>query len=269
VSAISEKIAQMQIASGEKPAAASSGGGRRVSFATDEGDADQYAPGEVAPSEDESCMQPMCEVVAILSRALSRKLIVGIVVPPSHANPMLLRPLDSRLPSFAIDAAVIPDLLSSASCTMQSALLSATFHEWNHLEPRPRALLQAALGEAGAIATETAAILAMHGVGSPEFEKDVIDCLPEHPYQVPDSEVRARRDCRFARIAAAAAFSNTGISRRGHVVVSIDPSTARDLDDALHVEVLAAVNTAVAHSHDVDDRSLTTVASRLVFILQT
>lgn len=238
----------MQVGSGEQPAAASSGGPHRVSFATDESDDGQYPPGEVAPSADESCMQPMCQVVAILSRALSRKLIVGVVVPPSHADPMLLRPLDSRLPSFVIDAAVIPDLLSSASCTMQSALLSATFSEWNHLEPRPRALLQAALGEAGAIATETAAILAMHGVGSPEFEQDVIDCLPEHPYQVPDSEVRARRDCRFACITATATFSNTVISCRAHVVVSIDPSTARDLDDALHVEVLADVNTSIALS---------------------
>jgi len=80
----------------------------------------------------------------------------------------------------------------------------------------------------------------MHGVGSPEFAQEVrdcsksivvcccvadvggqvLDCLPEHPYRVPEEEILARRDC------------------RGCVVVSIDPATARDLDDALHVQPL-------------------------------
>jgi exoribonuclease R len=201
VSAISEKIAQMQIASGAQSAASAAGGVRRVSFAGEEAGDSQFPPGECAPSADESCMQPLCEVVAIVSRALSRKLIVGIIAPPAtSSDPFLLRPLDTRLPSFIIDAEALPDLLSSASCTVHSALLSATFADWNQIEQRPRAQLQAALGEAGAIATETAAILAMHGVGSPEFEKDVIDCLPEHPYRIPDSEVSARKDCRFAQI---------------------------------------------------------------------
>jgi exoribonuclease R len=209
----------MQISSASPPSSASAAGGRRVSFAAEDGDSDagRYPPGETAPSADESCMQPLCEVVAIVSRALSRKLVVGIIVPPpSSSHPLLLRPLDSRLPSFVIDAAALPGLshyhcisviaersffrpglLSSSSCAMQSALISATFTDWSHLEQRPRAQLQAALGEAGAIASETAAILAMHGVGSPEFSKEVIDCLPEHPYRVPESEIKARKDCRL------------------------------------------------------------------------
>ncbi len=191
----------MQIASGAQPAASVTGNGRRVSFVGENGGDSQFPPGECAPSSDESCMQPLCEVVAIISRALARKLIVGIIAPPqSPSDPFLLRPLDTRLPTFIIDAAALPDLLSSASCTLQSALLSATFADWNQMEQRPRAQLQAALGEAGAIATETAAILAMHGVGSPEFNQDVIDCLPEHPYRIPDSEVIARKDCRLSQI---------------------------------------------------------------------
>lgn len=185
----------MQLASGAPPAtAAAARGARRVSFGGDL----QFQPGESAPSPDETCMQPLCEVVAIITRALSRKLVVGVVVPsPSQSEPLLLRPLDTRLPSFVIDPAALPGMLSSASCSMHSALLSATFLDWNHTEQYPRAVLQAALGEAGAIATETAAILAMHGVGSPEFDKEVIECLPEHPYTMPDTEIKARKDCRF------------------------------------------------------------------------
>jgi exoribonuclease R len=215
--------------------------GRHVSFSGDP----QYPPGESAPSPDESCMQPACEVVAVITRALARKLVVGVAVPPSSpGDSFLLRPLDIRLPPFVIDAAALPDLLSSASCSVQSALLSATFSDWDPSESRPRAVLQAALGEAGAIATETAAILAMHGVGSPEFEQDVIDCLPEHPYVMPESEIKARKDCRFERMVAAPPppprrCSQRVLWRRALVVVSIDPSTARDLDDALHVEVFA------------------------------
>jgi exoribonuclease R len=131
---------------------------------------------------------------------------------------------------------------------MQSALVSATFTDWNHTEQRPRAQLQAALGEAGAIASETAAILAMHGVGSPEFSKDVIDCLPEHPYRVPESEIKARKDCRFGTIIVfSVARQLTHVPRcRACVVISIDPSTARDLDDALHVQVRF---TQIQHIH--------------------
>lgn len=53
----------------------------------------------------------------------------------------------------------------------------------------------------------------------PEFSEAVVKCLPQLPYTIPEREYspEVRRDY------------------REHTVFTIDPETARDLDDALHV----------------------------------
>jgi hypothetical protein len=132
-----------------------------------------------------------------------------------------------------VDCSTMPDLLTLSKFAIQSTLLSATFSEWRHTEQHPRAVLQAALGEAGEIATETAAILAMHGVGSHEFSKDVIDCLPEHPYRIPELEVSARKDCRlycadivFCFCTTVIIITNTRVSEHALSSASIQPLLA-------------------------------------------
>jgi len=147
LSVVPEKIAQMQIASGAlfppPAAAAASPSSAPAAAAASHHDHTLFPPGETGPSPDESCMQPLCEVVHILTRTLARKLIVGIVVPPpTPSAPLLLRPLDARLPPFTIDPAPLPALLSASSCHVTSALLSATFLDWPHTHQRPHAQLQ-------------------------------------------------------------------------------------------------------------------------------
>jgi DIS3-like exonuclease 2 len=128
-----------------------------------------------------------------------------------------------------------------------------------HPPPPPREQVRSSLGQAGDLASETAALLAMEGVRdddqfSPEVGAyarvgqgrlpprpahpgpacavdvpppclhlactlpplpQVLACLPPTPWCIGDEELAARRDFRAAR------------------VFSIDPPTARDLDDAL------------------------------------
>lgn len=50
-----------------------------------------------------------------------------------------------------------------------------------------------------------------------DFNETVLKCLPPIPYSIPPREYEVRKDLRDTRI------------------FSIDPSTAKDLDDALHI----------------------------------
>ena len=81
-------------------------------------------------------------------------------------------------------------------------------------------MLARSLGEAGEIEPETEGILMEHGVDSSDFPQPAIDCLPQvsddNPWQIPEHEFTYRRDF------------------RKECVFTIDPATARDLDDALH-----------------------------------
>eukprot|EP01051_Picozoa_sp_SAG22_P001724 SAG22_NODE_71_length_22540_cov_8.918052_8_plen_95_part_00 len=60
---------------------------------------------------------------------------------------------------------------------------------------------------------ETAALLIQNKVQDKPFGEPVLACLPATPWQVPAAELTRRRDL------------------RGYRICSIDPPTARDLDD--------------------------------------
>ena len=76
------------------------------------------------------------------------------------------------------------------------------------------------LGEIGDIEAETNALLKDSGFTDESFGENVAKCLPPTPWTIPQSEIEARKDFRQCR------------------VFTIDPETAKDLDDALHVNKL-------------------------------
>lgn len=57
-------------------------------------------------------------------------------------------------------------------------------------------------------------------VSTDSFSDNVAKCLPPAPWNIPQTEIDARKDFRQCR------------------VFTIDPDTARDLDDALHINKL-------------------------------
>ena len=82
--------------------------------------------------------------------------------------------------------------------------------------------LKCIIGRDGDIGAETEAILLENGVDSTELNEDLLkDCLPKLPWKIPDHEYSYRKDL------------------RDYCVFTIDPSTARDLDDALHIVQLS------------------------------
>ena len=76
--------------------------------------------------------------------------------------------------------------------------------------------LMCLVGEKGEIETETKAILIEKGFGFLEFSDEVIQSLPQTTWSIRDEEFKTRKDL------------------RNLCVFTIDPATARDLDDALH-----------------------------------
>lgn len=77
--------------------------------------------------------------------------------------------------------------------------------------------LKCQLGSDGNINTETDAILIENNIDFNELNEETLkSCLPQLPWSIPDAEYKSRRDL------------------RSHCVFTIDPATARDLDDALH-----------------------------------
>ncbi|KAG5458336.1 MAG: hypothetical protein BJ554DRAFT_1450, partial [Olpidium bornovanus] len=94
------------------------------------------------------------------------------------------------------------------------------------------------LGEFGIVEVETEAILVNNGVSDEPFLDHVLESLPlavrTGTWSIPDVEISARRDL------------------RGERVFSIDPLSARDLDDALHIKELENGNFEVGvHIADV------------------
>lgn len=73
------------------------------------------------------------------------------------------------------------------------------------------------IGHEGEMEVETEAILIENGIDYSEFDEKVNECLPATPWSIPPEEFTYRRDLRKT------------------CVFTIDPATARDLDDALHI----------------------------------
>ncbi len=77
--------------------------------------------------------------------------------------------------------------------------------------------LKRCIGREGNIDVETEAILVDNGIDYSDFKEEVLLSLPSTPWKIPDSEFGYRRDLRNV------------------CVFTIDPASARDLDDALHI----------------------------------
>ncbi|XP_059157006.1 DIS3-like exonuclease 2 [Physella acuta] len=107
------------------------------------------------------------------------------------------------------------------------------------------------LGEAGEIDPETSALLIELDIDDSPFSDKVIQCLPTNStWTIPDLEYSYRKDLRRS------------------CIFTIDPATARDLDDALSIEELGGGKFQVGvHIADVsyfvkEDTELDMVASR-------
>ncbi|KAJ3174549.1 hypothetical protein HK101_010950 [Irineochytrium annulatum] len=128
-----------------------------------------------------------------------------------------MRPTDKRIPFTAIPVENAPHEYLKNPAAYENHLWQASIKRWpNHLQS-PYGIVHGTIGLIGTIAVETEALLIENGIHWDEFSDEVLACLPATPWKMPQEEIRKRKDFRSTRI------------------FSVDPLTARDLDDALSI----------------------------------
>ncbi|KAI8582204.1 hypothetical protein K450DRAFT_227890 [Umbelopsis ramanniana AG] len=232
-----------------------------VKKAKDEKDADKkkdqpnpFAPKdereiEIIPNENESCTNDEDDeerkkpkycgiVVAILDRSQEPMLTGTISLnrpgqvesapkkkkkddeeerPRPKPSMFWIKPTDKRLPFVAIGIRHAPKGFIDDDSTFSKKLFVARITQWPITEKHPFGELVQELGNVGDLAAEAKALLAENCINDQDFPNAALGCLPATPWHIPAVEFTKRRDLRF------------------HRIFSIDPETAKDLDDAVHV----------------------------------
>jgi len=196
--------------------------------------------------------QPAGVVVAVLTasdagkmsaarmenRALTGTLFVSKGKPGERMHSDLtracFRPKDARLPVLSIPRGELPhDFVQDPFGPASKKIYEAKLLDWPAGAEEPNGQFVRLVGEEGDIASETQALLITHDVDHGEFPAPAVACLqrflpppqadtnPDTWWSIPAEELEARRDL------------------RGTLIYTVDPLTAKDLDDAMHVAVLA------------------------------
>lgn len=133
---------------------------------------------------------------------------------------------DSKIPNLQLSNNALP------KDPTDKMLMVAEIIGWRHDQPKGK--IVEVIGEKGQLKSENAAILLQHNLNPQPFSQEILDKLPTEPFTIPAEEFAYRQDL------------------RKKCIFSIDPETARDLDDALSCEVLENGNLEVGvHISDV------------------
>eukprot|EP00884_Botryococcus_braunii_P005406 jgi/Botrbrau1/14867/Bobra.0298s0001.1 len=166
--------------------------------------------------------RPKGAVMAILEKSKRRDAIVGVLRREAPNN-LILLPCDARIPRcFVVGQlpSAVQTIIKEDPGKLEKLLVSGVMVAWPSSSPLPQVSLRQSLGQSGEIEPETRAILEQCGIVEEPFSPEVLACLPETPWSIPAQELASRLDLREKR------------------VISIDPPTAKDLDDALSIEPL-------------------------------
>ena len=178
--------------------------------------------------------QVRARVVAVLSSP-ARPPCTGLLVAPRGVPAgaalrkgtrfVLFKPLDSRFPYMKVGYAGLPEAYAADphahSATLFAVAVQPLPAGWTTTEQSPAAHVVATIGAAGQIEAETNALLLAEGIEQgPHCAATFAELEKWRGWGVGAADVAQRRDLRQTR------------------VFSIDPTSARDLDDALHVTKL-------------------------------
>ncbi|TFK23257.1 RNB-domain-containing protein [Coprinopsis marcescibilis] len=128
------------------------------------------------------------------------------------------KPTDKRVPLIAIPTEQAPPDFVQNSEAYANKLFVACIKRHPISSLHPFGTLVEELGPIGDIEVETSALLKDCNFPTEEFSENVLKCLPPIPWTIPEHELKTRKDLREERI------------------FTIDPDTAKDLDDALSVK---------------------------------
>lgn len=159
-------------------------------------------------------------VVHILEAKNSR-VTAGLLRLQPDRNPawLLFSPKDSRFPRMLIPGQQAPHGFFERPADFGQTLFLAELTKWLPDSTFAQGQLRRLLGQAGDLRVETEAILESYEVDHGEFPPDILVHL-DPSWKVPQEELSRRRDF------------------RNELVFTVDPKTARDLDDALSCRLL-------------------------------
>ncbi|XP_053688152.1 DIS3-like exonuclease 2 [Sabethes cyaneus] len=173
-------------------------------------------------------------VVDILEKRHSR-LCVGTFLPfaPNGGQFVKFMPRDHRIPMMRIYKQNWPEaLFKNQFSEIESVIYQAEIINWKNDVPIGNVLKS--IGKCGDLDVETCAILVEYDLDVTPYSEEIIKSLPTAPFQIPAEEIERRTDL------------------REECVFTIDPLTARDLDDALSCKVLKNGNFEIGvHISDV------------------
>lgn len=139
---------------------------------------------------------------------------------------------DTRVPNVRIRTDEVPNGMEITDKTLMVVQITGWSQKEGYAEPKGK--IVQVIGDKGLLKVENEAILLQHNLNPTPFTRSIIDQLPTTPFIIPPEEYENRLDLR-----------NT-------CIFSIDPETARDLDDALSCEILPNGNLLVGvHISDV------------------
>ncbi|KAJ7283592.1 SSD1 protein [Mycena rebaudengoi] len=129
------------------------------------------------------------------------------------------KPTDKRVPLIAIPTEQAPPDFVQNSEAYVDKLFVACIKRHPISSLHPFGTLVEELGPIGNVEVETSALLKDCNFPTEDFTENVIKCLPPMPWSIPERELEIRKDL------------------RGDRIFSIDPETAKDLDDALSIKL--------------------------------
>lgn len=138
-------------------------------------------------------------------------------VPTERPKIVWFKPTDKRVPLIAIPTEQAPpDFVENAEM-YADRLFVACIKRHPISSLHPFGTLVEELGPIGDVEVETSALLKDCNFPTEDFTDNVLKCLPPLPWTIPEHEFAVRKDM------------------RDHRVFSIDPPSARDIDDALSI----------------------------------
>ncbi|XP_060098808.1 LOW QUALITY PROTEIN: DIS3-like exonuclease 2 [Heteronotia binoei] len=191
-------------------------------------------------NDPEQFLQKTGKVVYILEKKHSRAAMGSLRLLTDRNSELfkkcaMFSPVDHRLPRAYVSLADCPPDFASRPEDYSNTLFVCRLTDWREDSNFAFGQLSQSLGQAGEVEPETEGILTEYGVDFSDFSPEVLQCLPQSlPWVIPPEELAKRRDL------------------REECIFTIDPSTARDLDDALSCKLLPDGNFEVGvHIADV------------------
>ncbi|XP_064313553.1 DIS3-like exonuclease 2 isoform X1 [Phalacrocorax carbo] len=230
---LADDIKKLSLDTGEKVKAAGIGGVHR----TKQDDGPKVNDPRLLP---EKFLQRTAKVVYILEKKHSRA-ATGFIKLLADKNSELFRrcamfsPVDHRVPRAYVSLADCPPDFVTRPEDYSNMLFICRIVDWKEDSNFATGQLAKSLGQAGEIEPETEGILTEYGVDFSDFSSEALECLPQSlPWVISPGEMAKRRDL------------------RKECIFTIDPSTAKDLDDALSCKQLPDGNFEVGvHIADV------------------